>query len=36
MGIMVYSLLWVMQEFYHQPYEATRTSNYASMFGIGK
>ena len=20
MGIMVYSLLWVMQDFYHQPY----------------
>ena len=21
MGIMVYSLLWVMQDLYHQPYE---------------
>ena len=21
MGIMVYSLLWVMQEFYHQPHD---------------
>ena len=23
MGIMVYSLLWVMQDFVHQPYEGT-------------
>ena len=22
MGIMVYSLLWVMQDFVHQPYES--------------
>ena len=24
MGIMVYSLLWVMQDFVHQPYELFR------------
>ena len=24
MGIMVYSLLWVMQDFVHQPYEPNR------------
>ena len=26
MGIMVYSLLWVMQDLYHQPYIGTRTN----------
>ena len=28
MGVMVYSLLWVMQDLYHQPYEAPFTLNF--------
>ena len=26
MGIMVYSLLWVMQDFVHQPYDTSKES----------
>ena len=33
MGIMIYSLLWVMQELYHQPYFLT--VNWSSIFSVG-
>ena len=34
MGIMVYSLLWVLQDLYHQPYTASgylRASHFAKL-----
>ena len=31
MGIMVYSLLWVMQDFVHQPYFGVPQYNYSIM-----
>ena len=32
MGIMVYSLVWVMQDFVHQPYENPTPPNYPLIY----
>ena len=32
MGIMVYSLLWVMQDFVHQPYHPKKVKGYLLYF----